>query len=60
MTEAVPTAVAAVTDAAPSYTATTRSGEALAGLMIDHEVGISSRTVRIPKIDSDYFEDEAS
>lgn len=35
-------------------------GARLAGLMIDHEVGISSRTVRIPKIDSDYFEDEAS
>lgn len=31
----------------------------LAGLMIDHEVGISSRAVRIPKIDSDYFDDEA-
>ncbi len=35
-------------------------GARLAGLMIDHEVGITSRTVRIPKIDSDYFEDEAS
>ena len=34
-------------------------GARLAGLMIDHEVGITSRTVRIPKIDSDYFEDEA-
>lgn len=34
-------------------------GPRLAGLMIDHEVGITSRTVRIPKIDSDYFEDEA-
>ena len=31
----------------------------LAGLMIDHEVGITSRTLSIPKIDSDYFEDEA-
>ncbi|MFP5465379.1 MAG: restriction endonuclease, partial [Gammaproteobacteria bacterium] len=35
-------------------------GARLAGLLIDHEVGITSRTVRIPKIDSDYFEDEAS
>jgi restriction system protein len=34
-------------------------GVRLAGLMIDHEVGITSRTVRIPKIDSDYFDDEA-
>jgi len=35
-------------------------GARLAGLMIDHEVGITSRTLRIPKIDSDYFEDETS
>ncbi|ANX04579.1 hypothetical protein [Immundisolibacter cernigliae] len=34
-------------------------GARLAGLMIDHEVGITSRTLRIPKIDSDHFEDEA-
>jgi len=33
-------------------------GVRLAGLMIDHEVGIASRTVRIPKIDSDYFDEE--
>lgn len=33
-------------------------GARLAGLMIDHEVGISSRAVRIPKIDSDYFDEE--
>ncbi|GAB4353340.1 MAG: adenine/cytosine-specific restriction endonuclease Mrr [Immundisolibacter sp.] len=33
-------------------------GVRLAGLMIDHEVGITSRTVRIPKIDSDYFDEE--
>jgi restriction system protein len=32
-------------------------GARLAGLMIDHEVGITSRMVRIPKIDSDYFDD---
>lgn len=33
-------------------------GVRLAGLMMDHEVGITSRTVRIPKIDSDYFDEE--
>ncbi len=33
-------------------------GERLAGLMIDHEVGASSRTVKIPKLDSDYFDEE--
>ena len=35
-------------------------GARLAGLMIDHEIGISSRTMRIPKIDSDYFDEESS
>lgn len=35
-------------------------GARLAGLMIDHEVGINSRTVRIPKIDSDYFDEETA
>lgn len=35
-------------------------GLRLAGLMIDHEVGIASRTVRIPKIDGDYFDEEIS
>ncbi|MCW5610680.1 MAG: restriction endonuclease [Rubrivivax sp.] len=34
-------------------------GTRLAGLMIDHEVGVASRTVRIPKIDGDYFDEEA-
>ena len=33
-------------------------GVRLAGLMIDHEVGVASRTVRIPKIDSDYFDED--
>ncbi len=32
-------------------------GVKLAQLMIDHEVGVSSRAVRVPKIDSDYFEE---
>jgi restriction system protein len=32
-------------------------GERLASLMIDHEVGVTSRIVRIPKLDSDYFDE---
>lgn len=32
-------------------------GTTLADLMIEHEVGVASRAVRIPKIDSDYFEE---
>lgn len=32
-------------------------GAKLADLMIEHEVGVASRAVRIPKIDSDYFEE---
>ena len=31
-------------------------GQRLAELMIDHEVGVTSRAVRIPKLDGDYFE----
>jgi restriction system protein len=31
-------------------------GKRLAGLMIDNEVGVTSRAVRIPKLDSDYFD----
>jgi len=32
-------------------------GPKLAELMIDHEVGVASRSIRVPKIDSDYFEE---
>ncbi len=32
-------------------------GRKLAELMIEHEIGVSSRPVRVPKIDSDYFEE---
>jgi restriction system protein len=32
-------------------------GTRLADLMIEHEVGVISRPVRVPKIDSDYFEE---
>lgn len=34
-------------------------GHRLAGLMIDSEVGVTARTVKIPKIDGDYFDEEA-
>jgi len=33
-------------------------GVRLAELMIDHEVGVSARAVKIPKIDADYFDEE--
>lgn len=32
-------------------------GQRLAALMIDHGVGVSVRQIRIPKIDSDYFDE---
>jgi restriction system protein len=32
-------------------------GARLTGLMIEHGVGVSHRTVRVPKVDSDYFEE---
>ena len=35
-------------------------GQRLVELMMDHEVGVSARTIRIPKIDSDYFDEETS
>lgn len=35
-------------------------GQRLAELMIEYEVGVSNRAVRIPKIDSDYFDEEAT
>jgi len=31
-------------------------GAKLAELMIDHEVGVASRQLRVPKVDTDYFE----
>jgi restriction system protein len=33
-------------------------GARLTELMIDHEVGISARAVKIPKVDTDYFDEE--
>ena len=35
-------------------------GTRLADLMIDHEVGVSARTLKIAKIDSDYFDEEST
>lgn len=35
-------------------------GPKLAELMIDHEVGVSARTVKVPKLDSDYFDEEST
>lgn len=35
-------------------------GLRLSGLMIDHEIGVNARVLRIPKIDSDYFDEEAT
>ena len=32
-------------------------GERLAGLMMDHEVGVNLRPIKVPKLDSDYFEE---
>lgn len=32
-------------------------GQQLAGLMIDHEVGVHARPLRVPKLDSDYFDE---
>ena len=33
-------------------------GSKFAELMIDFEVGVTMRPVRVPKLDSDYFEEE--
>jgi restriction system protein len=35
-------------------------GEKLAGLMIEYELGVTARAVKIPKIDSDYFDEDAT
>jgi restriction system protein len=34
-------------------------GARLADLMIDHEVGVTLRPVRVPRLDGDYFEEES-
>ena len=35
-------------------------GQRLAELMIDYEVGVTARTVKVPKLDSDYFDEESA
>ena len=35
-------------------------GARLTELMMDYEVGISARTIKIPKVDTDYFDEEAT
>lgn len=35
-------------------------GARLTDLMIDHEVGVTMRPLRVPKLDSDYFEEESA
>jgi restriction system protein len=35
-------------------------GPRLAGLMIDYGIGVSARVVKIPKLDSDYFDENAA
>ena len=35
-------------------------GARLAELMIDHEVGVTLRALSVPKLDSDYFEEESA
>jgi restriction system protein len=34
-------------------------GSKLVHLMMDHEVGVTSRLIKLPKLDSDYFDEEA-
>lgn len=33
-------------------------GERLTDLMIDYEVGVTMRPVRVPKLDTDYFDEQ--
>ena len=33
-------------------------GSRLVNLMMDHEVGVTSRLLKLPKLDSDYFDEE--
>lgn len=35
-------------------------GARLADLMIENEVGVSARTIKVPKLDSDYFDEDAA
>ena len=35
-------------------------GSRLADLMIENEIGVSARTIKVPKLDSDYFDEDAA
>jgi restriction system protein len=35
-------------------------GTWLGQLMIDHEVGVKARTIKVAKLDSDYFDEESA
>lgn len=35
------------------------NGQRLASLMIDYEIGVTTKAIRVPKIDGDYFEEES-
>jgi hypothetical protein len=35
-----------------------RDGTRLAGLMIEHHVGVSERSVAVPRVDQDFFPEE--
>ena len=35
-------------------------GRRLAELMIDYEVGVNARTIKVPKLDSDYFDEKSA
>jgi restriction system protein len=35
-------------------------GARLATLMIDHEVGVTARTLKVPRLDGDYFDEEST
>lgn len=35
-------------------------GARLAELMIEHEIGVSARTIKVPKLDTDYFDEDTA
>jgi restriction system protein len=35
-------------------------GQRLAELMMDYEIGVTARTIKVPKLDSDYFDEESA
>ncbi len=43
---------------ASTLSAQWKAGVRLVNLMMDHEVGVTSRLLKLPKLDSDYFDEE--